>query len=89
MFNFYDLARPNPITRFMPNRYIIGQESPSVVPPRVSTCFTSLRYQPETMIANYQFNNGWKQYMKVVPKPQMDIWRNSPSLGRYYNYFIK
>lgn len=86
----FQLARMSPITRFMPGRYVINPlESESIVPPRYSTAFSALRYNPANMVASYNFHNGWKTYMRAIPNMQMQIWRNSPSLGRYYNYFLR
>lgn len=57
-----------------------------------STCFQSVKYNPQSHIATYTFNNLGsmpRTYHKAVPEMQARRWSNAPSLGTFYNAFIK
>ena len=53
-----------------------------------STCFSRVFYNPDTRLAQYTFNGG-NTYYKLLSPVQAQRWANSPSLGKYYNAFVR
>lgn len=52
-------------------------------------CFNTVEYNPDTRLARYQFQNGLRNYYKMMGPIQAQKWANAPSLGQHYNAFIK
>ena len=75
----------NNMTEVEKQRYA-GFSDPSKVGP--THCFNRVEYNPNTHLARYVFNTG-RQYYKQLGPIQAQRWATSPSLGTYYNAFIR